>query len=663
MNKKIVSVGIDLGTTTCVVSVYDPITKQNSIIDINGLTYQPSVVEFKVINGKAIPVNVGIEAVNNAAANPHNTVFNSKRFFALSSDEILPQIPAGVKNHRILTVKDLEETAKVGYKPVLKDGKVMIELLGDHNEKVYITPVDTAIALLQALKKHVLQFFHTTDEETSINAVITVPAYFNNYQREQVKSAGEIAGFNVLRIINEPTAAALSRSEKLNGAKNLLVVDLGGGTFDVSLLQTDKDGDATTMEVKVTEGHLALGGSDFDNEIIKFIQSEFNALNLVDANGKKIDISSKEKMSRVMELAEKTKKILSDKDQVSINLSSIDVNIPSNTRILLTRNRFNQLISKYLNEVKEMTQSVINQCGVNKDDITMLLTGGSTRIPAVVETFKSFGIKFLSEQRPDYDVSFGASRLSSNLTTGDNSKVLLIDVTPVSLGIETLGGVFTPVITKNTSIPTKQTQVFSTAADNQTSVTIRVYQGERAMAKDNRFLDQFELGGIPPAPRGVPVIEVTFGLDANGIVNVSAREKNTGQEAKITVNSTMKDEDLKKMKENAESFKEYDEKLQKNIQLRNTVDNKIYEAKKVIKDNETKISSELKSEIETAIKATEEEIAKYNDFALLNYEELETQSNNLSNAVMKVYENIASQQKTEEPNANAEKTEENPSNS
>jgi molecular chaperone DnaK len=534
-------IGIDLGTTNSCVAVMeggDPVVIANS----EGSRTTPSVVSFQD-GGERL---VGQVAKRQAITNPDKTIMSIKREMGT-------------------------------------DHKVTI------NGKQY-TPQEISAMILQKIKADAEAYLG----ESVTEAVITVPAYFNDSQRQATKDAGKIAGLNVRRIINEPTAAALAYGlDKTETNQKIFVYDLGGGTFDVSILEL---GDGV-FEVKATNGDTHLGGDDFDQKIIDYIADTFKSENGIDLRNDKMALQ------RLKEAAEKAKIELSSSMQTNINLPFItaDASGPKHIDMNLTRAKFNELTQDLVQRTIEPMKKALNDAGLTINDINkVILVGGSTRIPAVQEAVKNFTGKEPSKGvNPDECVAVGAS-IQAGVLTGDVKDVLLLDVTPLTLGIETLGGVATPLIERNTTIPTKKSQIFSTAADGQTSVEIHVVQGERKMAADNKTLGRFTLSGIAPAPRGVPQIEVTFDIDANGIVNVSAKDKGTGKEANITITAStnLTDEEIDKAIKDAERFKEQDEKRKQSIEIKNNADQSVYQVEKTLKDLGDKVSQEDKKLVE-----------------------------------------------------------------
>jgi len=539
-------IGIDLGTTNSCVAVMEggePVVISNA----EGARTTPSVVSFQA-GGERL---VGQVAKRQAITNPDKTIISIKRHMGT--------------NHKTNI-----------------DGKEY-------------TPQEISAMVLQKIKADAEAYLG----ETVTQAVITVPAYFNDSQRQATKDAGRIAGLEVLRIINEPTAASLAYGlDKLDKNHKIFVYDLGGGTFDVSILEL---GDGV-FEVKSTNGNTKLGGDDFDEKVMNYIADTFKAENGIDLRNDKMALQ------RLKEAAEKAKIELSSSMQTSINLPFItaDATGPKHIDMNLTRAKFNELTHDLVEATIEPMRKALQDAGLSMNDIDkVLLVGGSTRIPAVQEAVKNFTGKEPSKGvNPDECVAVGAA-IQAGVLTGDVKDILLLDVTPLSLGIETLGGVATPLIERNTTIPTRKSQVFSTAADGQTSVEIHVVQGERSMAAQNKTLGRFTLSGIAPAPRGIPQIEVTFDIDANGIVNVSAKDKGTGKEANITITAStnLTDEEIDKAVKEAEKFAEEDRKRKESIEVKNNADQVVYQTEKTLKDLGDKVSAEEKTKIEDKIKA------------------------------------------------------------
>ena len=560
-------IGIDLGTTNSCVAIMDG-SQAKVLENAEGARTTPSIVAFLENNEKL----VGQPAKRQAVTNAEDTIFASKRLIGRSFED------ESVK-------KDL---GKVPYKIVKSDkGEAWIEAKGEK-----YSPAQISACVLQKMKETAEKYLG----QAVTKAVITVPAYFNDAQRQATKDAGKIAGLEVLRIINEPTAASLAYGLDKKGGQKIAVYDLGGGTFDVSILEI---GDGV-FEVKSTNGDTFLGGEDFDDEIVNYLIAEFKKDNGIDLRSDKLALQ------RLKEAAEKAKIELSSATQTEINLPFItaDKSGPKHVNLKFTRAKLEALVGKLIERTLTPCKTALTDSGFSAAEINeVVLVGGMTRMPKVIEAVKNFfGKEPNKSVNPDEVVAMGAA-IQAGVLQGDVKDVLLLDVTPLSLGIETLGGVSTKLIEKNTTIPTKKSQVFSTAEDNQPAVSIRVLQGEREMAADNKSLGNFELVGIPPAPRGTPQIEVTFDIDANGIVSVSAKDKGTGKEQKIQIQASggLTDEEIQKMVKEAEVNKEEDKKKRETIDARNQADSIIFSTEKSLKEHGDKVTEEEKKAIEVGI--------------------------------------------------------------
>ena len=614
-------IGIDLGTTNSCVAIMDG--KNPKVIENSeGARTTPSVVAFTESEKL-----IGQSAKRQAVTNPENTLYAVKRFIGRSFEDDTVQKDVGLSPFKIIKGNN---------------GDAWVEAQGEK-----YSPSQISAFILQKMKETAESY----TGETITQAVITVPAYFNDAQRQATKDAGKIAGLEVLRIINEPTAASLAYGLDKKQSGTVVVYDLGGGTFDVSLLEV---GDCV-FEVKSTNGDTHLGGEDFDLRIIDFLASEFKKEQGIDLKNDKLALQ------RLKEAAEKAKIELSSSTQTDVNLPFItaDQSGPKHLNVKLTRAKLEELVDDLLQNTIEPCKKALSDAGLSASDINdVILVGGMTRMPKVTEIVKNFFGKDPSKGvNPDEVVAMGAA-IQAGVLQGDVKDVLLLDVTPLSLGIETLGGVFTKLIERNTTVPTKKSQVFSTAEDNQNAVTIRVFQGEREMAADNKLLGQFDLVGIPPAPRGTPQIEVTFDIDANGIVNVSAKDKSTGKEQQIKIQASggLSDEEIDKMVKDAEANAETDKKKREEVDVKNQADSLVFQVEKNIKEHGDKISPEDKSKIEADLKDLKEALEKN------EIETIKQKTQDLTQSSMKMGEAMyKDQQSSEAPGAEQPKQEDNTS--
>ncbi len=605
-------IGIDLGTTNSAVAVMEG-TTPTVIPNSDGGRTTPSMIGFKK-DGERV---IGNAAKRQAVTNPQNTIYSIKRFMGRRFDEVSSEIE------------------EVPYKVIRgENDSARVEI----NDRIY-SPPEISAMVLQALKKSAEDYLGEKVSE----AVITVPAYFNDAQRQATKDAGEIAGLTVRRIINEPTAAALAYGlDKKGIQQKIAVYDLGGGTFDISILEL---GDGV-FEVKSTNGDTHLGGDDFDFRVIDFLADEFQKNEGVDLRKDAMALQ------RLREAAEKAKMELSTLMQTEVNLPFITATAegPKHLNTTMTRTKFEQLVDDLFKRTIEPCKTALRDAGLTPNDIDeVILVGGSTRIPRVQQLVKDlFGKEPHKGVNPDEVVAVGAA-IQGGVLAGDVSDVLLLDVTPLSLGIETLGGVMTPLIERNTTIPTKKSEIFSTAADSQPSVEIHVLQGERKMAGDNKTIGKFHLDGIPPAPRGRPQIEVSFDLDANGILNVSAKDLGTGKEQKITItaSSGLSKEEIERMRKDAELHAAEDAKRREEVETRNHAENLCYQVEKTVSENADKIPAETKAPVEKAVADLKEALKGE------SIEEIKSRQEALTKAMDEVTKGMYSQQAAGQAGAEA----------
>ncbi len=589
------AVGIDLGTTNSCIAVMEG-GKSTVITNSEGGRTTPSVVSITK-KGERL---VGQLAKRQAALNPENTVYSIKRFIGRKYSE--------VESERKIVSYDVKKG---------RNDLAEVEMAGKSH-----TPEEVSAMILQKLKTDAESYLGTKITD----AVVTVPAYFNDAQRQATKNAGKIAGLNVLRIINEPTAASLAYGLEKKKEEKILIFDLGGGTFDVSILEVGEG----VFEVKASHGDMHLGGDDYDDRIMNYVADEFKKEQGIDLR------KDKQALQRLIEASEKAKVELSEVMETNINLPFItaDANGPKHLEVKITRAKFEQLTADLTDRCKEPLEKALEESGLKTADLDeVILVGGATRMPVIQKLVKDYtGKEPHKGVNPDEVVAVGAA-IQAGVLKGDVKDIVLLDVTPLSLGIETLGAVMTRLIEKNTTIPTKKSEIFTTAADNQTSVDIHVLQGERDMARDNKTIGRFRLDGIPPAPRGIPQIEVTFDIDANGIVNVTAKDTATGKEQKITITATshLTDDEIERMVNEAKEHAEEDKKKRSLVDAKNNADGLIYSTEKLMKEVGSKVPEDMKKNIEEQVKVLQKSLESDNaDQIKKETEKLQNLQNELS---------------------------------